>query len=206
MAETSDARTLSSGLQTEEIYADYANSLKALANTARKTMINTGRLQTSTSASKTYSNEVDSLNSKLEVAKLNQPKERKAQLIANSVVKAKQQAYPDMTDAEVRKAKQQALTDARLKTGASRSEVQIKITNKEWDAIQSGAISDNKLSQILRYTDLDSVRKLATPRTSTGLTPAQASRVKVLASSGYTQSEIASFLNVSVSTVNKYLS
>ena len=41
MAETKDAITLSSGTPQEEAYADYANKMKALANHARKEVINT---------------------------------------------------------------------------------------------------------------------------------------------------------------------
>lgn len=43
MAETRDARTLSSGTPQEEAYADYANTMKALANQARKEMISSGK-------------------------------------------------------------------------------------------------------------------------------------------------------------------
>ena len=39
MAETRDARTLSSGTPQEEAYADYANTMKDLANQARKEMV-----------------------------------------------------------------------------------------------------------------------------------------------------------------------
>lgn len=44
MAETRDARTLSSGTPQEEAYADYANTMKSLANQARREMVNTGKI------------------------------------------------------------------------------------------------------------------------------------------------------------------
>lgn len=113
MAETRDARTLSSGTPQEEAYADYANTMKALANQARKEMISSGKIAYSASAKQTYQVEVDSLMSKLNVALKNAPRERQAQTMANSIVAAKKKDNPDMTKAEIKKANQQALTAAR---------------------------------------------------------------------------------------------
>ena len=203
MAETRDARTLSSGTPQEEAYADYANSMKALANQARKVMVNTGKIEYSSSAKETYSNEVRSLMYKLNDALKNAPRERKAQAIANSVVEAKKKANPDMSKAEIKKASQQALTSARASVGAKRTPVQI--TDKEWEAIQAGAISENKLLQILNNTDIDEVRKRATPRTNNVLSQAKINRIATLRASGYSTSEIAEALGVSSSTVSKYL-
>lgn len=203
MAETKDARTLSSGTPQEELYADYANSMKAMANQARRSMVNTGKIAYSASAKATYSEEVKTLQSKLNVALKNAPRERKAQAIANSVVEAKKKDNPDMTKAEVRKESQRALTAARASVGAARHPVEI--TDKEWEAIQAGAISENVLSQILNNTDIDVIRQRATPRSVSTLSPAKQSRIKRLAEYGYTQAQIASELGISSSTVSKYL-
>lgn len=203
MAETKDARTLSSGTPQEELYADYANSMKALANQARRSMVNTGKIAYSASAKAAYSEEVKTLQSKLNVALKNAPRERKAQAIANSVVEAKKKDNPDMTKAEIRKESQRALTAARASVGAARHPVEI--TDKEWEAIQAGAISENVLSQILNNTDIDAIRQRATPRSVSTLSPAKQSRIKRLAEYGYTQAQIASELGVSSSTVSKYL-
>ena len=203
MAETKDAHTLSSGTPQEELYADYANSMKALANQARKSMINTGKIAYSASAKAAYSEEVKSLQSKLNVALKNAPRERKAQAIANSVVEAKKKDNPDMTKAEIRKESQRALTAARASVGAARHPVEI--TDKEWEAIQAGAISENVLSQILNNTDIDAIRQRATPRSVSTISPAKQSRIKRLAEYGYTQAQIASELGISSSIVSKYL-
>lgn len=203
MTETKDARTLSSGTPQEELYADYANSMKAMANQARRSMVNTGKIAYSASAKATYSEEVKTLQSKLNVALKNAPRERKAQAIANSVVEAKKKDNPDMTKAEIRKESQRALTAARASVGAARHPVEI--TDKEWEAIQAGAISENVLSQILNNTDIDAIRQRATPRSISTLSPAKQSRIKRLAEYGYTQAQIASELGISSSTVSKYL-
>ena len=205
MTTVDDAYELSSGTMQENAYADYANKMKSLANTARKEYKATGNLEYSSSAAVTYKKEVDSLNSKLNDAAKNAPKERHAQAIANSVVKAKTPDNPDMDKKEIKKLKQRELTNARNAVGASSKDVKITLSDKEWEAIQAGAISDSKLSQILRYTDDGVVRERATPTTSKQLSPAQTSRVKNLASMGYTNAEIADIMGKSTSTISKYL-
>ncbi len=200
-----DVRSLSSGTPQENAYADYANKMKALANQARKEYMTTGRLVASSSAKETYKAEVAKLNADLNIALMNAPRERKAQAIANSVVKAKKQDNPAMDKEEQRKVGRQALYDARHAVGASGKETRITITDRQWEAIQAGAITDTKLTQILRYTDPDVIKQLATPRTSTQLSTAKANKLKTMKASGYyTNEEIAQSLGVSVSTVNNY--
>ena len=203
MAETRDARTLSSGHPVEEAYADYANQMKSLGNRARKEMLSTGKIAYSASAKAAYQPEVDSLSAKLNVALRNAPKERQAQVIANANVAAKKKDNPDMTNAEIKKAGQQALTSARVKVGAKREP--IKLTDKEWEAIQAGAISENKLKQIINNVNIDELRQRAKPRTTTSLSSAKISKISSMNASGYSIAEIAQALGVSTSTVSKYL-
>lgn len=203
MAETRDARTLSSGHPVEEAYASYANQMKSLANKARKEMVSTGKIAYSASAKATYQTEVDTLSAKLNVALRNPPKERQAQVIANANVAAKKKDNPDMTNAEIKKAGQQALTSARVSVGAKREP--IKLTDKEWEAIQAGAISENKLKQIINNVNIDELRQRATPRTTTSLSSAKISKISSMSASGYSIAEIAQALGVSTSTVSKYL-
>lgn len=200
-----DVRTLSSGTRQEDAYADYANKMKSLANQARKEYLNTGRLEYSSSAAKTYKEEVATLDSKLSLAQRNAPRERQAQAIANSTVKAKVQSNPGMDKKEVQKLKQAALYDARVAVGADGKGTRINLTDKEWEAIQAGAISDTKLSSILRYADSDAVRQRAMPKTTTQLSTAKQNKIRTMNNSGYTIVEIAEHLGVSTSVVSKYL-
>jgi DNA-binding CsgD family transcriptional regulator len=205
MAETDDAFTLVSDANTpeERAYAEYANRMKALANQARKEMVYTGKIEYSSSAKKTYQEEVDSLSAKLNVALKNAPRERQAQVIANAAVNAKKQANPDMTPGEIKKLNQQELTRARAAVGAKREP--IKITDREWEAIQAGAISENKLMQILNHTDIDDLRQRATPRNTTSLSTAKINKISSMNASGYSTAEIANALGVSTTTVLNYL-
>ena len=207
MAETDDAYTLISKANNpvEKAYADYANKMKALANQSRKAMVTTGKIEYSTTAKKTYQKEVASLTSQLNVALKNAPRERQAMSIANSVVAAKTQANPDITKKELKKINQQELTKARNLVGAKRK--LITISDREWEAIQAGAISENRLVSILNNADIDDVRRRATPRESPlALTTAKVNRIQALKSSGKSNTDIAKALGVSTSTVLKYLS
>ncbi len=201
MFETDDAYTLVSKAKnpTELAYADYANSMKALGNQARKAMVSTKDTPYSPAARATYQAQVDSLGAKLNIALKNAPKERQAQTMANAVVQAKKKDNPDMSNKEIKKAGQQALDQARRKVGAKKE--QINITEKEWEAIQAGAVSTNKLKQILDNADMDKVKQLATPRKNNSLNSQNISRINSLRSNGYTTSEIADKLGISTSTV-----
>ena len=208
MAETDNAYSLISDADTpmERAYADYANKMKALANKARKEMMTTGKIEYSSSAKSVYQQEVNSLMSKLNTALLNAPRERQAQLRANAEVNAKKLNNPNMKPGDIKKASQQALTKYRNQVGSvARSTRSIKITDKEWAAIQAGAISENVLKKILNNTDVDSLRERATPRSTTTLSQAKINRIKSLSASNYTASEIAKKLGLSTSTVSNYL-
>ena len=208
MAETDNAYSLISDADTpmERAYADYANKMKALANKARKEMMTTGKIEYSSSAKSAYQQEVNSLMSKLNTALLNAPRERQAQLRANAEINAKKLNNPNMKPGDIKKASQQALTKYRNQVGSvARSTRSIKITDKEWAAIQAGAISENVLKKILNNTDVDSLREKATPRSTTTLSQAKINRIKSMSASNYTASEIAKKLGISASAVSNYL-
>lgn len=202
MAEAKDARTLSSGTQQEEAYANYANYMKSMANEARKAMVSTGRAKFSASAKEAYRNEVNDLMAQYNEAQKNRPRERQAQLLASNKVKAIIQANPGMGKDEIKKVNQTALKEAREKVGAKR--VPIKVTDRSWEAIQNGAISDSTLSSMLKYMDSDDLRKRATPRATTELSASKQALIKSMKSSGYTNGEIAERLGVSTSTITRY--
>ena len=211
MSVVDDAHELSSGLPVERIYADYANELKHLANTARVEESRAGSLKMSPSAKETYAEEVKRLKAALNVANANKPRERQALREANAIVEEKRRMWKDIgrtkkeiTD-ELNKEHQRALTAARVKYGSHRTP--IEVTPKEWEAIQAGAISESTLKQILDNSDMDVIRKYATPKgKSANEVPSYKQRlIKLRASNGYTNEEIAKSLGVSLSTVYKYL-
>ena len=210
MRDTDDPYTLTSGgskknpgTVIEKYYADYASQMKALANDARKELRSTPRATWNRSATKAYSKEVESLEAKLAISEMNAPRERKAQALANSTVNAELASHPEYDQDDVKKARSRALEYARAVTGAKKDP--IVINDKEWDAIQAGAISDSKVERILTNTDIDSLRERALPKTSVGMSTAKKQRAETMIERGYSWSEVASALGVSVSTVQRAL-
>lgn len=203
MRETKDARTLSSGTLVEELYAAYANQLKSFANQARKETFSVKDNKYSAKARQEYSEEVKSLEAKLKMAALNAPRERQANLIANSVVKAKQQDNPNMTKEELKKEKQKAIVEARLQVGAARQA--FDISDKELEAIKAGAMSATNIRDLVNKCDLDALKQRVMPRESRELSQAKQNKIKLMKASGYTNDEIARSLSVSTSSIFKYL-
>jgi predicted transcriptional regulator len=209
MLEVKDAFELTSGGLTskgtliETVYANHANKLKKLANDARKVSVNTDNLEYSATANKVYSKEVDSLKAKLNLAYKNKPLERQAQLLANKIVAEKKETnlYVDADD--VKKLQSWALNEARVRTGAKKFDV--VFSDREWEAVQNGAISPSLLTEIIKNTDLDRLKALATPRTKTTITKQKEQRIISMLNNGYSQSEIASQLGVSVNTVKQFM-
>lgn len=204
ISETKDARTLSSGTFQENLYADFSNQLKAMAKQARKEAENMPGLKYSPAAAKQYAVEVRSLNDKYNTMLLNKPKERKAMLIANASIKAKIQEQglnPAIDKKEIRKISSDAMQRARESVGASSRKSKVVFTDKEWEAIQAGAISDSKLMKILNSSDSDEIVNRAMPKATTVMSSAKMSKAKAMLRSGYTYEEIAKACGVPESTV-----
>lgn len=200
-----NAFDISSGTRAENAYAAYANALKGLANAARKEWLSTGNQIYNPSAAKTFATEVKELKANLNIALKNAPRERQAQLIANELYKIRKAANPDLSEDDVKKIKNQCLNAGRIRAGASRKDASIYISDKQWEAIQSGAVSHSLLTRIINNSDKDRVRELATPRNYRSVTQTQINLMRSMAASGYTQSEIAEATGISTSTINKVL-
>ena len=208
MAETDDAMSLVSSHKhpMEILYADYANSMKGMANKARKEIIKTGNLESNPTAKKVYKQEVSSLEAKLNNALKNTVRERAAVRLASAEINAKKEAYPDMKPGDLKKTSQRSLSKYRSEVGSvSRRDRAIKITDKEWEAIQAGAISENKLKKILNNSDPDTLRQRAMPKASNTLNATQVNRIKAMNASNFTLNQIAEKMNISPATVSKYL-
>ena len=201
MYEARDANDLVShpGTPMERIYAEHANTLKGMADEARRESRNTKGTPYNPEARKLYANECKSLEAKLDTAMRNKPLERQAQLIANKTIAVQRAANPDMSKDEVKRLKQQALSGARHKVG--KEPYTIDITPREWDAIQSGAVSKSSLKSILDNANMDQVKKYATPKQQKSMTPAKIAKARALLAAGHTQAEVAQQLGVSVSTI-----
>ena len=201
LSEGKSAHELSSGTKMEGIYADYADNLHQLANLARKTMVNLENIKYNKSANKMYAEEVKSIKDKLDNALRNKPLENKAQAIASAKLNMWMKENPDADFADKKKHGGLFLAEARQRMGSAKN--RIRLTPKEWEAIQAGAITHSMFTEVLNNTDLDLIKEYATPRNFTSkMSKAEARYAKSLLDAGnYTAAEIAEMFGVSTSTL-----
>ena len=204
MAETNDAFSLSSGELMENAYATYANKMKALANTARKSELRVPKFKVDTEARKQYSAEVASLTAKINAAEKRNPLERRALILANQIVSAKRKDMDYMEKDDLDRLKRQARNEAKSRLGIDKKQ-EFHVTDAEWKAIQSHAVSENKLKKILRYADSDEIRRLSMPRESNKVAASVLARAKSLLNAGYTYDEVAKAVGVSTATLTRNL-
>lgn len=186
----------SSGRAVENEYSKYIKEIQSIRSDALKVSASIQRPAYSKEAAKVYAPELNSLNEKLNQALLNSPLERQAQLLTNNMYYTS--VTSTMSKDEKKKLKARALATSRDAVGAKKSD--IKITDKEWEAIQARAVSSSKLDQILNNADMDIVRKLAAPK-AVKMDTAKATRARALLNNGYTYAEVAEALGVSTTTI-----
>ena len=199
---TDDARDLISdgNRPMEQLYAAYSNDMKSLGNRARRELISTKLPRKNPEAAKRYAKEVDELKAAIKLASMNAPRERQAQIIANAVIRAKT-ADREVSSEEYKKISRQAISAARLRTGASRKESLIELTDRQWEAIQAGALSASAMEAVVRYSDMEKLSERAMPKANTAVSASVATRAAGMARNGATTSEIADALGISTSTV-----
>lgn len=201
MNEIKDAHEISTGSKQENAYANYANQVKALANKARKVYANTKGYKYNPEAAKLYKKEVESLDLKYKNAISMAPLERQANMIAGNIVKRAVNANPSLRSSkdDYNKLNQKAIAEARARVGKQR--IIIDITQNEWNAISSGAITNTRLENILKFADEKQIRQYATPKTKTLMSNAKISRAKAMLNAGCTLKEVSNALGVSISTI-----
>lgn len=190
----------SSGTAVEQLYSDYIKGIMKTKNEAMKSSMGIETPKYSKEAAKIYAPERQSLDAKLNTALLNAPKARQVQILTNKLYR--ENLLPDMDKDQKKKLKSRALAQATVTVGAKKSN--IEITEKEWEAVQAGAISKTKLIQILDNANMDTIRKLATPR-ELKLSTAKADRARLLLSKGYTYAEVAKTMGVSTTVLQEEL-
>ena len=214
MAATDDPRTLISTSNTvmENLYADYASTLKSLANQARLNAVFSEKAKRDPIATSKYAEEVQSLKRKLDSALLNRPRERAAIRLATSEIEGIRTAYKekhggnDMPTKDLKKLSQNTMVKYRGLVGSiKRSDRNIKISDSEWEAIKNRAISENDLKKILDNSDPDVLREKLRPKGDDGLTDARKSAIRAMANSNYTLKEIAKRFGISTSTVSNII-
>jgi predicted DNA binding protein len=182
--------------------------MKELAREARQMARGLKDTKRDPEMAKVYAAEVVSLKNKTQEARANSPLERRARMIANKKMATILYNNPAM-DAEHRKREETRQLDyARRSVGAVSKVVGGKrnpITDREWEAIQKGAISPTHLRQLLANCDKDRIKSLALPKQTTQLSASKEARIRTLVRNGVPRSDICEQLGISDSTLQKVL-
>jgi hypothetical protein len=205
LALTDDAFTLTRDKndRVEKMYAEHANAQKAEANRARLQAARIPNPPQNKQARVIYKDEISKLSADLKNAQKQLPLERRAQRYARTTVKMKRDEDPTLrADSDrMKKTERQALFAARQKLGLERPV--IEITDRQWDAIQSGAVSPSMLRSLLDYADPKRIETLSMPRQNTVMTSAISARAKAMLSAGATTADVAAALGIPASTLRE---
>lgn len=211
MAEAKDAMELVSKAKypMELVYAKYANQMKAMANKARKESLKAEAVPYNPSAAKAYAKEIESLAEKVEISKINAVLERRAVRATTMIVDERRKNYPERYNqktpdgkAHLKKMRSQVLNQQRAILNKAKA---FDITDREWEAIQSGALRKTKVKEIIDRANQESVKSHALPKDTsyTTMTPANISHAKAMLNAGYTQAEVAEMYGISTTTLRK---
>lgn len=211
MAEEKDARNLISPYRhpIEIVYATYANQMKAMGNEARKESLVKRDTPYSIQAAKTYEEEVKNLKEKLDSSKVNAALERLAQRSAEIIIKERIAKYPDRYNKSTPDGKKHL---SKLKNQVTNQQRKIvskqrpfEVTEREWEAIQAGALHKSDVKEIINRANSDDIKKYAMPKNSnyTILSPANLAHAIAMLNSGFTQAEVAANFNISPSTLRR---
>ncbi len=205
LALTNDARTLVSDRNdpVELIYAAHANTMKGLANQTRLAASRIPTPKMNPAAKKVYKAEVDEMVRQLREIQGQKPLDRKANVIANALIKQRRLDDPTLRldQDRMKKVERQVKQSVRDKMGLKKQE--IDLTDRMWDAIQAGALSSNRFGEMLdgNYIPDKRLYELALPKKNTVMTSAITSRAKAMLAAGMTNADIAAALGVSASTI-----
>lgn len=191
--------------KVENLYASLAIRLKNLAKQARKESrsMQISSKETDPALKEKYKEEIKSLNEQVDRVLSNAPLERKAQAYGNRLFSNFERDNPDLDEDHYKKARAQCIERARKRIGSK--QIKIDITDREWEAIQSGVISKTQLNKILDHANMDRVKKLAMPKQTTTLAEGKINSIITMANNGKSAAEIANSLGISISTVNNYV-
>ena len=189
----------------ERLYANFANTMKKLANNSRLIAVNTDNLKRNPDSVKMYAKEVAELNDALKSVKANKYLERQAQILGNKRYYAAKRDGNYSRD-QLKRLQNECIAGARLSIGAKKPT--IDITPKQWAAIDAGAISSSLLTEIINNTSLDTIRNYTMPRRTQRSLVSYTDECLIrsmAARPGVTQAEIADAMGLSASTINTIL-
>lgn len=175
----------------EDVYADFAYNMHELANSCRKEARMAAAYQKDVNATNKYADAVESIKAKVISRKRKSPYERLAQLIAEADLQVKISDAPELTDnpKELKKAAAASLERARKKIQLT--DVDITLTDEEWEALFSNALTSDMFNYVLRHCDPIELSKRALHESDPVMSENMVKRINEMSKNGYSRLEIA---------------
>lgn len=205
MENTDDALTLSSGTAMERVYGMHANRLKSLANEARKEYMHTEDVPYNSAAARRYDDQVKSLEAKYNRALEHKPFERRAVALADSLLQMKMAEDPTLRADSDRKKKEHGRLMVYARAAIGHKRPLVNISEKEYEAIQAGAVHKTFLKNLMKEADMDALKRVAMPKKWSGMSPSKLAKARTMLRNGGTQLEVAQAMGVSVTTLQNAL-
>lgn len=140
-------------------------------------------------------------------APINRQVTRTSDYIIQQKIKNNPQLYDKSPEGKKALKKLRNQVEARQRAKYGQKE-KFEITEKEWQAVQAGALRVTTLNNLLKYANNDQIIEFAMPKDSNhpSMSSGDIALAKAMLNSGHTLADVAAALNVSTSTITKYAS
>ena len=194
---TDDARTLSSGTEVEEVYADFSNKMKELADTCRRVTRTAPAYRKNPMVADQYRDEVAIIESKVAERKKKSPLERRANILAEADMRLKIQADPSIKDDPDKFKKESNRSLLRARNNLSVGDVDIHLTDKEWNAVFNGALNGDTFLYLMRHCDSMELNQQVFHEKDNIISDQRIVMVKEMDRLGYSRAQIAEHTGLS---------
>lgn len=193
------------GYQVEEAYANYANRMKGLADECRRMSRTAPVYQKRHDLAGQYSNEVATIESKIAERRKKSPLERRAQILAEADTRLKIQKDPSIKSDRDKYKKESNLSLVRARNKLSVGDVDIHLSEKEWEAIFAGALNKDAFAYLMQHCDPIELSTYAFNKKDEELSDKRIIMVKDMDRLGYSRSQICDHTGLSPRVIKDIL-
>lgn len=193
------------GFLVEEAYADFANKMKTLANDCRSMARTAPDYQKRPDMAAKYDNECKIIRSKVADRKLKSPIERRAQILAEADLKLKIQNDPSITSDSEKYKKESIRSLQRMRSQLAIPDVDIHLSDKEWEAVFNGALDKSIFDYLMRHCDPIELSSHAFEKLDKVVSDERTLMVRQMDKLGYTRSQIGEHTGLSPKIIRDIL-
>lgn len=193
------------GFYVEEAYADFANKMKALANDCRAMARTAPVYQKRQDMAVKYDNECKIIRAKVADRKSKSPIERRAQILAEADLKMKIKADPSITVDREKYLKESIRSLNRMRAKLAIPDVDIHLSDKEWEAVFNGALDKSIFDYLMRHCDPIELSSHAFEKLDTVVSEERTNMIRQMDKLGYSRAQIGEHTGLSPKIIRDIL-